>query len=56
MIKRFKVKCIECGKVETFEDEIAIKYVKWKILAWKVDTGDPICLCDKCEYEPIKNK
>lgn len=56
MTKRLKIKCVECNKSELFEDEVDIRHAKWKILAWNVATGDPVCLCDKCEYKPIVKK
>lgn len=53
MADRYKIKCVECGKVETFMDEKAIKYAHWKIIAWNVGANEPICLCDKCEYKSV---
>ena len=53
MIKRLKCKCIECNKSDTFEDDVDIRRTKWTILAWNVATGEPICLCDKCEWKPV---
>lgn len=56
MTKRFKCKCVVCNKSEMFEDEVDIRHSKWKILAWNVATGEPICLCSECEWKPIGNK
>lgn len=53
MPKKDKIKCVQCGAVEFFEDEVDIRYSKWIILAWNVGTGDPVCLCSKCEWKPV---
>lgn len=45
------IKCDLCGAQQKFKDEKDIRYAKWKILAWIVNTGEPLCLCDKCEYK-----
>lgn len=56
MAIREEVECIECGKKETFADIKDITYSHWKILAWNVKTVQPVCVCDKCEYNQSKKK
>jgi hypothetical protein len=56
MAKNLLIECNECGTKESFEDSKAITYARWKIIAWNVKTGDPKCVCNKCEYKkPKKN-
>lgn len=52
MAKSKKVECIVCNKSESFADNKDITYNKWNILAWDVGTGEPICVCTKCDYPP----
>ena len=52
MANRWKLKCMECSKVESFEDAKDVTYAKWRILAWDVKSGEPKAVCPKCEYIP----
>lgn len=51
MAKKWEVSCIVCGKRNSFGDEKDITFSKWKIVAWNVNTSEPKCVCDKCEYK-----
>jgi hypothetical protein len=59
MADKYKIKCITCGKIESFLDIKSISHAHWTIFAWNVGENEPICICDKCEYipscQPIKN-
>lgn len=55
MAKKYKVSCLSCEKEDQFEDEKAITYAHWKIIAWKLPDNSPLCVCNKCDY-PIKKK
>jgi hypothetical protein len=50
MAKRWSVECSECGTKNTFNDAQDIKYAHWKVLAWIVPSGDPLVVCNECEY------
>lgn len=57
MASRYSIKCMECGKAEEFGDTKDITFAKWRIFAWNVGSGEPICLCPKCEYKnPAKDE
>lgn len=59
MAYKYNIKCSYCDKKESFNDTKDITFAKWKILGWNVDPVEPICICNKCEYqyqEPLKNK
>ena len=52
-----QIECFECGKKETFGDAKDILYAKWKVISWKVPSGEPCCVCNECEYnKPKKGK
>lgn len=53
MAKKYHIKCIQCDKPEVFGDEIDIRQAKWRIIAWNVKSGDPKCVCNKCEYNGV---
>lgn len=40
-----------CGKKEYFCDSKDITFAKWRIIAWKVEKGEPYVVCPKCEYK-----
>lgn len=50
MTARWSVECNVCKKKKSFEDEKDISNAKWTILAWIVPSGEPLCVCDACEY------
>jgi len=50
MAQRYRIKCMVCGKSGTFADEKDIQQSHWRVVAWDVKNGDPMCVCDKCEY------
>lgn len=56
MVNRWKILCVVCGKKDSFEDEKAVTSAHWQILSWNVGTGEPICICDVCEYNPLPKK
>ena len=56
MVNRWKIKCIVCDKKDSFEDAKDVLRSHWQILSWNVGTGEPICICDTCEYNPTKKK
>jgi hypothetical protein len=39
----------------SFEDEHAIRQAKWRVIAWKIPSGDPLCRCDECEKKQENN-
>ena len=51
-MKNFNIECAECGKKESFGDAKDITFAHWTILAWMVKTGEPVCVCEKCDYDP----
>lgn len=53
MTSKYHIKCIVCDKKENFDDEQDIRIHKWKIVGWNIKDCEPICLCDKCEYQPV---
>lgn len=56
-ITRFEVKCIKCQKPSIFTDVFDVKQSNWNILGWNMNSGYPICICDKCEkINKNKNK
>ena len=55
-MNKWIIVCDECGEKQTFEDAKAITYAHWTIIAWKVKSGDPLCLCPECEYGKPKDK
>jgi hypothetical protein len=56
MAAKWHLACDECGKKESFNDAKDIIFAKWKIIAWKVPSGEPKVLCPDCEYGKPKNK
>ena len=53
---KWVVTCDECGKKTTFADAKDIAQSHWTVLAWKVPSGEPMCVCDECEYGKPKKK
>ena len=56
MATKWKVECIVCGAKESFIDIKDIQVAKWQILAWKVESNEPVVTCPKCEYPTKKEK
>jgi len=50
MAIRWKINCAECDKKDSFEDAKSINYSKWRIIGWILPSGEPLCVCEKCEY------
>lgn len=48
--KKWHIKCCICDKEESFDDTHDISHAKWSIIAWVVQTGEPYCTCNKCDY------
>jgi hypothetical protein len=55
-MKQWEVECAECGAKNSFSDTHDISHAHWTILAWKLPEGDPLVVCDKCEYGKPKKK
>ena len=55
-VMRWNVVCDECGKKSTFADAKDVAQSHWTILAWKVPSGEPMCVCDECDYGKPKKK
>ena len=47
---------MECGTKNSFNDEKDILVAKWRILAWQLPDGYPLCVCEDCEYNQPKKK
>jgi hypothetical protein len=52
----WKVKCVECYAENTFSDSKDVTFAHWQIFGWNVGTGEPICICNKCEYGDHKKQ
>ncbi len=55
-LKKWTIKCSECGKQNEFNDSKDITYAHWQIISWNVRTGEPICVCDGCNFGKPKQK
>ncbi|HQI45678.1 MAG TPA: hypothetical protein PLC59_06465 [Bacteroidales bacterium] len=55
-MKKWIVTCDECGKKSSFYDQKDLEYSRWTVIAWKLPSGDPRCVCDQCEYGKSKEK
>lgn len=53
MADKYKIKCSECDKQDTFLDDKDITYHKWKIIAYDVGKCEPIVICPNCEYTSV---
>ena len=61
MARDFQLKCIDCGKQETFIDQKQSSQDGWYIFGWKVESNTPYVRCPDCiagkkEPEPEKKK
>lgn len=56
MNKHWSVECSECGEKNTFNDVHDIRQAHWKVLAWLVPSGEPLIMCNGCEYGKPKKK
>ena len=52
----WNVQCMICNKKSKFVDAKDVTQSHWTIIAWKVPSGEPTCICDKCEYGKPKEK
>jgi len=56
MTAKWKVKCLCCNKIDTFEDAKSITYARWRIIGWDVGTAEPKVSCPACDYFPVEQK
>lgn len=49
MTAKWKVKCLCCSKIDTFEDAKSI-------IGWDVGTAEPKVSCPACDYFPVEQK
>jgi hypothetical protein len=47
-MRKLKVICDVCAKTDSFSDVKDMTNAHWSILAWKVESNEPIVICDKC--------
>ena len=55
MKDKWTIKCSQCGKAGSFEDAKDVTQSRWKIIAWNVKNGEPICRCYECEKKNDKD-
>lgn len=53
---KWTLECAKCGEKNTFGDAKDVQFARWSILAWNMKTGEPVVICNKCEYGKPKEK
>lgn len=48
-MRKWKLKCVQCGRTEMFTDTKDITTAYWRQIGWNVATNEPICFCDICD-------
>jgi hypothetical protein len=54
-LSKWNIQCCECNEKHTFIDAKDITFAHWKIIGWKIESGEPVCVCEGCERRKPKN-